>query len=152
MYKDRASKIRLTLVTCVERTPYTFLRNTKFCSPVTLHKRWSFPQFPADLVTFTGEIFNWKLHFLRLLMCRLNSFWGYILYFSIMAFFKLPKISQFLFLGIGLKTKAGNHGKSLFFVCMSLVCLVPKYLIKTWKNWDKQMKTQYNKSRGARSS
>ena len=24
---------------------------------------WSYPQFPADLVTFTGEILNGKLHF-----------------------------------------------------------------------------------------
>ena len=25
---------------------------------------WPNPQFPADLITFTEEILNWKLHFL----------------------------------------------------------------------------------------
>ena len=36
---------------------------------------WSNPQFPADLVTFTGEILNVKLHFLcSVTKVTLNSF------------------------------------------------------------------------------
>ena len=36
------------------------------------HKKWSFP-LTADLVTFTEEIFNGKLHFLRSVSCL---FWN----------------------------------------------------------------------------
>ena len=51
----------------------------------SLHKKWSFPsgisseiwpnqQFPADLVTFTEEILNGKLHF----FCALNEIQQFI--------------------------------------------------------------------------
>ena len=30
---------------------------------------WPNPDFPADLVTFTGEILNWKFHFLCSVYC-----------------------------------------------------------------------------------
>ena len=33
---------------------------------------WPNPQFPADLVTFTGEILNGKLHFLCRVLCYLE--------------------------------------------------------------------------------
>ena len=98
-YKDKTSKIRLALVTCVERTSYTFLWNTKFHVLVTCVV-WAFFQ-----ATFS--------------------------YVSMMTFCRLTKISQLL--GIGLKTgKSGNHGKSIFFVYRSPMCLVLELLIKTW--------------------
>ena len=34
---------------------------------------WPDPQFPADLVTFTEEIFNGKLHFFVQCMCFFNT-------------------------------------------------------------------------------
>ena len=34
---------------------------------------WPNPQFPADLVTFSEEIFNGKLHFL----CSASKSWSY---------------------------------------------------------------------------
>ena len=63
---------------------YISLFTKKMLNLFTLHKKWSFPlripsikmakpAFPADLVTYTEEILNGKLHFLRSLMIIMLS-------------------------------------------------------------------------------
>ena len=143
LHKDKASKIRLTLVACVECTPYTFLWNTKFYMKCYTAQKMKFPikdfsskcdeirSFLQIWSHLPGKSFMENIIFYTCYMCRLNSFSGTFSYFSIMAFFRLTKISHVSFLDIGLKTKAGNHRKFLFFVYRTLVCLVPNFLIKT---------------------
>ena len=143
LHKDKASKIRLTLVACVECTPYTFLWNTKFYMKCYTAQKMKFPikdfsskcdeirSFLQIWSHLPGKSFMENIIFYTCYMCRLNSFSGTFSYFSIMAFFRLTKISHVSFLDIGLKTKAGNHRKFLFFVYRTLVYLVPNFLIKT---------------------
>ena len=143
LHKDKASKIRLTLVACVECTPYTFLWNTKFYMKCYTAQKMKFPikDFSSKCDEIRSFLQIWShlpeksfmenIIFYTCYMCRLNSFSGTFSYFSIMAFFRLTKISHVSFLDIGLKTKAGNHRKFLFFVYRTLVCLVPNFLIKT---------------------
>ena len=72
---DLKSKISYKLSYRNQVNHVWILRNvTEFIRPKNvraLHKKWKFSlrissvnEFPADLVTFTDEILNWKLHFL----------------------------------------------------------------------------------------
>ena len=134
---------------------YTFLWNTKFYMKCYTAQKMKFPikdfsskcdeirSFLQIWSHLPGKSFMENIIFYTCYMCRLNSFWVTFSYFSIMAFFRLTKISHVSFLDIGIKTKAGNHRKFLFFVYRTLVYLVPNFLIKTWtftwKNWGKQV-------------
>ena len=52
---------------------------------------WPNPQFPTDLVTFTEEILNGKLHFLCSVSVAIHKTWS-ILFDALREFFKLANI------------------------------------------------------------
>ena len=87
---------------------------------------WPNPQFPADLVTFTEEIFNGKLHFLCRVSCRPLAFnlikERTLLRSCLSAFFNLTSFSF-----------AGYHRKNVIIVFKSNIFNDTKFFV-TLKN------------------
>ena len=85
-----SAKIWILVNLCVwtRNKKHRFRKNVSGEWKFTLHKEWSFPfQETADLVTFTEEILNGKLHILCSVSHILTHFWSMLPCYKLLTYF-----------------------------------------------------------------